>query len=186
VEFTHPGLIVPGVVGGAAILLFLVGAQVVPVNLLAIVLIAGAIALFAIEAKVTSHGVLALAGVLAMLVGALILVRSPITGAGVSPGIAVGFTLPFALLAVLIMRLALRTFSIKQSVGPEQLVGQTGEVREDLNGAGTGMVFVSGELWRARAAQKIPAGARVRVLRVDGLTLEVDRADAPPASPVHS
>ena len=186
VEFTHPGLIVPGVVGGAAILLFLVGAQVVPINLLAIVLIAGAIALFAIEAKVTSHGLLALAGVIAMLVGALILVRSPITGAGVSLGVALGSTLPFAVLAVLIMRLAMRTFSIKQSVGPEQLVGQTGEVREDLNGAGTGMVFVGGELWRARAAQKIVAGARVRVLRVDGLTLEVAPAETAPAPQAHS
>ena len=173
VEFTHPGLIAPGVIGGAAILLFLVGAQVVPINLLAILLIAGAIALFAIEAKVTTHGVFALAGVLAMLIGALILVRSPITGAGVSLGVALGFTLPFAVLAVLVMRLAMRTFSIKQSLGPQMLVGQTGEVREDLDGAGEGMVFVGGELWRAHAAQHIPAGARVRVLRVVGLTLEV-------------
>jgi membrane-bound serine protease (ClpP class) len=185
VEFTHPGLILPGVIGGAAILLFLVGAQVVPINLLAILLIAGAIALFAIEAKVTSHGILALAGVLAMLVGALILVRSPITGAGVSLGVAVGFTVPFALLAVVIMRLAMRTFSLKQATGPEQLVGQTGEVREDLNGAGAGMVFVGGELWRARAAQKIPAGTRVRVLRVDGLTLEVTPAEFAQPTEVH-
>jgi len=186
VEFTHPGLVLPGILGAAAILLFLVGAQVVPINLLAILLIAGAIALFAIEAKVTSHGVLALAGVLAMLVGALILVRSPITGAGVSLGVALGFTVPFALLAVIVMRLAMRTFSIKQSTGPEQLVGQTGEVREGLNGAGAGMVFVSGELWRARAAQAIPAGARIRVLRVDGLTLEVAPAEAAAAPQVHS
>jgi membrane-bound serine protease (ClpP class) len=186
VEFTHPGLVLPGVIGGAAILLFLVGAQVVPINLLAILLIAGAIALFAIEAKVTSHGVLALAGVIAMLVGALILVRSPITGAGVSLGVAVGFTLPFALLAVVIMRLAMRTFSIKPSTGPEQLVGQTGEVREDLNGAGAGMVFVGGELWRARAAQRIPAGTRVRVLRVEGLTLEVAPAETAQPTEVHS
>ena len=186
VEFTHPGLVLPGILGAAAILLFLVGAQVVPINLLAILLIAGAIALFAIEAKVTSHGVLALAGVLAMLVGALILVQSPITGAGVSLGIALSFTVPFALLAVVVMRLAMRTFSIKPSTGPEQLVGQTGEVREELNGAGTGMVFVGGELWRARAAQTIPAGARIRVLRVDGLTLEVAPAEAAAAPQVHS
>ena len=185
VEFTHPGLFIPGIIGGVAILLFLVGAQVVPINLMAILLIAGAIALFAIEAKVTSHGVLALAGVLAMLIGALILVRSPITGAGVSLGVALGFTLPFALLAVLIMRLAMRTFSIKQSTGPEQLVGQTGEVREDLNGAGAGMVFVGGELWRARSTQRIPAGAKVRVLRVDGLTLEVAPAETPQIAEVH-
>ena len=174
VEFTHPGMIAPGVIGGVAILLFLVGAQVVPINLFAILLIAAAVALFAIEAKVTSHGVLAIAGVAAMFIGALILVRSPITGAGVSLSVALGFTLPFAVIAILIMRLAMRAFRTKQSMGPSVLVGQTGEVREAVDG--TGMVFVAGELWRARSAGKIPAGSRVRVLRVDGLMLEVEPA----------
>jgi len=176
VEFTHPGLILPGVIGGVSILLFLVGAEVVPINLFAVLLIAGAVALFAIEAKVTSHGLLALAGVIAMLIGALVLVNSPITGAGVSLGVALGFTIPFALIAVLVMRLAMRTFTMKQSMGSGVLVGQMGEVREAVDG--TGMVFVAGELWRARAAGKIPAGSKIRVVRVDGLTLEVEQAPA--------
>ncbi|HKM91861.1 MAG TPA: nodulation protein NfeD [Candidatus Acidoferrales bacterium] len=171
VEFTHPGLILPGVLGGVALLLFLVGAQVVPINLFAILLIASAVALFAIEAKVTSHGVLALLGVVAMLAGALVLVRSPITGEGVSPAVALGFTIPFAVLAVVVMRLALRTFTMKPSTGNAQLVGQIGEMREPVDG--TGMVFVGGELWQARAQQQIPTGSKVRVVRVDGLTLEV-------------
>ncbi|HMD33215.1 MAG TPA: nodulation protein NfeD [Candidatus Acidoferrales bacterium] len=174
VEFTHPGLIFPGTIGGVAILLFLVGAQVVPINLFAILLIAAAVALFAIEAKVTSHGVLALAGVVAMLAGALVLVRSPITGAGVSIGVALGFTLPFAFLAVMVMRLAMRAFAMKQSMGVNELVGQTGEVREPVDG--TGVVFVAGALWRARAPEKIPSGSKVKVVRVDGLTLEVTPA----------
>jgi len=173
VEFTHPGMIVPGVIGGISILLFLVGAEVVPINLFAILLIVGAVALFAIEAKVTSHGLLALAGVIAMLIGALVLVNSPITGAGVSLGVALGFTIPFAVLAVVVMRLALRTFSMKPSMGSGVLVGQTGEVRDAVDG--TGMVFVGGELWRARAAAKIPAGSKIRVVRVDGLTLDVEQ-----------
>jgi membrane-bound serine protease (ClpP class) len=174
VEFTHPGLIFPGVLGGISILLFLVGAQVVPINLFAILLIAGAVALFAIEAKVTSHGLLAAGGVLAMLAGALVLVRSPITGEGVSLGVALGFTVPFAVLAVFVMRLAMRTFAMKQSMGSSELVGRTGEVREAVEG--TGMVFVRGELWRARSAAKLPVGSKIRVLRVDGLVLEVEAA----------
>jgi membrane-bound serine protease (ClpP class) len=175
VEFTHPGLILPGALGGLAILLFLVGAQVVPINLLAILLIAGAVALFAIEAKVTSHGLLAAAGIIAMLAGALMLVRSPMTGAGVSLGVALGFTVPFAILAVFVMRLAMRAFAMKQSMGAKsELVGHTGEVREAIEG--TGMVFVAGELWRARSAAKIPAGTRVRVTSVDGLVVEVEPA----------
>jgi len=176
VEFTHPGLIFPGTLGGIAILLFLVGAQVVPINLLAILLIAGAVALFAIEAKFTSHGLLATLGVIAMLAGAFMLVRSPITGAGVSLAVALGFTVPFAILAVLIMRLAMRTFRMKQSMGTSsELVGQTGEVREDVEGES--MVFVAGELWRAHSAAKLPVGARVRVVRVNGLVLEVEPAE---------
>ncbi|HKO05756.1 MAG TPA: nodulation protein NfeD [Candidatus Acidoferrales bacterium] len=171
VEFTHPGLILPAVLGGGAILLFLVGAQVVPINLFAILLIACAVALFAIEAKVTSHGVLALIGVMVMLAGALLLVKSPITGAGVSPAVALGFTIPFALLAVVVMRLAMRTFSMKPSTGAVQLVGQIGEMREPVDG--TNMVFVAGELWQARTEGHIPPGSKVRVVRVDGLTLEV-------------
>jgi membrane-bound serine protease (ClpP class) len=174
VEFTHPGMIVPGVIGGVAILLFLVGAQVVPINLFAILLIAAAVALFAIEAKVTSHGVLAIAGVAVMLTGALILVRSPITGAGVSLSVALGFTLPFAIIAIVVMRLAMRTFTMKQSMGASVLVGQTGEVREAVDG--TGMVFVAGELWRARSVAILPAGSKVRVLRVQGLMLDVEPA----------
>jgi membrane-bound serine protease (ClpP class) len=109
-----------------------------------------------------------------MLIGALILVRSPITGAGVSLGVALGFTLPFAALAVMVMRLAMRTFAMKQSMGTSELVGQTGEVRETVDG--TGMVFVGGELWRARSAAKLAAGSKVRVVRVDGLVLEVEPA----------
>ena len=175
VEFTHPGVILPGVIGGAALLLFLVGAEVVPLNWLGILLIASAVVMFVLEAKVTSHGALALGGVLAMLAGALILVRSPITGMGVSLGVAAGVTLPLAFITVMVMRLAMRTFSLQQSTGTARLVGATGEVREAIDG--TGMVFVSGELWRATAGAKIPAGAQVRVLRVDGLMLHVTPAE---------
>jgi len=171
VEFTHPGLIYPGVLGVISILLFLTGAEVVPLNMLGILLIAGAVVMFVLEAKVTSHGALAAGGVLAMLVGALILVRSPMTGMGVSIGVALSVTLPFALITVLVMRLAIRTFALRQTVGTGVLVGAIGEVREVVDG--TGMVFVKGELWRAAAGVKIPVGARVRVEHVNGLTLQV-------------
>jgi membrane-bound serine protease (ClpP class) len=180
VEFTHPGVILPGVIGGAALLLFLVGAEVVPLNWFGILLIAAAVAMFVLEAKVTSHGALAVGGILAMLAGALILVRSPITGMGVSLGVAAGVTLPFAFITVMVMRLAMRTFSIKQSTGTGLLIGATGEVRDAIDG--TGMVFVRGELWRASASEKIAAGAQVRVVSVDGLMLHVTPAPEQPSA----
>ena len=123
-----------------------------------------------------------------MLLGALMLIRSPLTGAGVSLGVALGVTLPFAALTVFLMRLVLRSRGWKQTTGREQLTGAAGgSHRGDLpapagEGVFAGMVRMHGELWRAVASQAIPAGARVRVLRVTGLTVQVAPADEAAAS----
>jgi membrane-bound serine protease (ClpP class) len=184
-EFTHPGMVLPGVVGGIAMILALFAMHILPVNFAGLLLILAALALFILEAKYTSHGVLAVGGVVAMLLGALMLIRSPLTGAGVSLGVALGVTLPFAALTVLLMRLVLRTRSWKQTTGREQLTGAAAEVTEAIQATAgpagesvfAGMVRMHGELWRAVAAQAIPAGARVRVVRVTGLTVQVVPAD---------
>jgi membrane-bound serine protease (ClpP class) len=127
-----------------------------------------------------------------MLLGALMLIRSPLTGAGVSVGVALGVTLPFAALTIFLMRLVLRTRGWKQTTGREQLTGAPAEVTEAIQAisgpAGesmfAGMVRMHGELWRAVAPEAIPAGARVRVVRVTGLTVQVAPADdATPARP---
>ena len=155
-----------------------------PVNVVGVLLIALAIALFILEAKYTSHGVLGLGGAVAMVLGAMMLIRSPMTGMGVSFGAALGVTLPFALITIFLMRLVLKSRLWKFSAGVERMVGEIGEVTQEidpsasLGAGGKGMVFVSGELWRAAAPGKIPKGARVRVVRVDGLTVHVEPADA--------
>lgn len=177
-EFSHPGLIVPGVVGAVAMVLALVAMQILPINMIGVLLIILAIGLFVLEAKVTSYGLLGLAGVVSMVVGALLLINSPLTGAGVSLGTALGATIPFALLSVFLMTLILRSYKWKYAVGVEALVGQTGEVTEAIDGRG--MVFVGGELWRAAARDKIPRGARIRVVKVDGLTVRVEPVEPQP------
>ena len=185
VEFTHPGLIAPGVVGAISLLLALYAMQILPVDVTGILLLVLAFALFLLEAKFTSHGVLGAGGVFAMLLGALMLVRSPLTGGGVSLGVALGATLPFALMTVVLMRLVLRSRGWAPQTGVEQLVHETGEVRTTIGGAGEaarGLVFVHGELWRASSTQPIVAGAHVRVSRVDGLTLWVEPIE--PSTPV--
>ena len=131
-EFTHPGMVAPGVIGGIALVLALYAMHILPVAPAGIVLILLALGLFILEAKYTSHGVLAIGGIVAMLLGALMLVRSPLTHAGVSLGVALGVTLPFALLTIFLMRLVLRSRSWKQSTGREQLVGSPAEVTEPL------------------------------------------------------
>jgi membrane-bound serine protease (ClpP class) len=178
-EFTHPGLVAPGVVGGIALLLALYGMHILPINFTGLLLIVLALALFILEAKLASHGVLGIGGIVAMLLGALMLIRSPLTSAGVSLGVALGVTVPFALLTVFLMRLVLHSRSWKQSTGPEQMIGAEGEVTDALeargpDGTGRGMVLVHGELWRAMAHEKILKGVRVRVVKVDGLTLHVE------------
>jgi membrane-bound serine protease (ClpP class) len=177
-EFTHPGVVAPGVIGGIALVLALYAMHILPVEPAGIVLIFLALALFILEAKYTSHGVLAIGGIVAMLLGALMLVRSPLTHAGVSLGVAFGVTLPFSLLTILLMRLVLRSRSWKQSTGLEQLVGSHAEVtvplvRQTDSELFQGMVRLHGELWRAVAKEEIPVGARVRVTRIEGLTLHV-------------
>jgi membrane-bound serine protease (ClpP class) len=185
-EFTHPGMIAPGVIGGISLVLALFAMHILPVAPAGVVLILLALGLFILEAKYTSHGVLAIGGIVAMLLGALMLVRSPLTHAGVSLGVAIGATLPFALITILLMRLVLRSRSWKPSTGSEQFIGAAAEVTGPLIQSASsevfeGMVRLRGELWRAVAREAIPVGARVRVTGIEGLTVHVVPAEHYPA-----
>src|SRR5467141_4600091 len=108
-EFTHPGVIAPGVIGGICLILALYAMHFLPVNLAGLFLIGLSLAFFILEAKAPSHGVLAFGGVVSMFLGAIFLIRSPLTSGGVSVGVALAGTLPFAVLAVVLMRLVLRS-----------------------------------------------------------------------------
>jgi membrane-bound serine protease (ClpP class) len=181
-EFTHPGIFAPGVIGGIALVLALFAMHLLPVNLTGMLLIILALTLFVLEAKFPTHGVLGVGGVVSMVLGALMLIRSPLTGMGVSLGAAVGVAIPFAIIIIILMRLVLRSRMWKQSTGKEELVGEEGELTRPVGSAGEfGMVSIHGELWRAaaRAGESIPAGARVRVRKVQGLTLEVEPVKLP-------
>jgi membrane-bound serine protease (ClpP class) len=178
VEFTHPGMVAPGVVGGISLVLALYAMHILPVAPAGIVLIILALGLFIVEAKYTSHGVLAIGGIVSMLLGALMLVRSPLTHAGVSLGVALGVTLPFALIVIFLMRLVLKSRSWKPALGREQFVGNIAEVTGALVKSADaemfeGMVRLNGALWRAVAPQAIPGGSHVRVVSFEGLTLHV-------------
>jgi membrane-bound serine protease (ClpP class) len=173
-EFTHPGVIAPGVVGGICMLLALYAMQILPVNMAGLLLIALALTLFILEAKFASHGVLLLGGIVSMLLGAMFLIRSPLTPGGVSFGVALAATFPFAFLTVFLMRLVLKSRKWKSTTGREKLLGEEGIVTTALVASGEGMIRVHGELWSANAIQSIPVGTKVRVLRVDGLKLDVE------------
>ncbi|MFZ3382178.1 MAG: nodulation protein NfeD, partial [Candidatus Acidiferrales bacterium] len=109
VEFTHPGVFAPGVIGGIALLLALFAMHLLPINFAGLLLIVLAFALFILEAKFTTHGVLGVGGVVAMILGALFLIRSPLTGMGVSFWTAVAVVIPFGIIVIILMRLVLRS-----------------------------------------------------------------------------
>jgi membrane-bound serine protease (ClpP class) len=173
-EFTHPGVIAPGVVGGICTVLALYAMHLLPVNIAGVLLILLAVALFILEAKYTSHGVLLAGGIVAMLLGAMFLIRSPLTAGGVSLGVALAVTLPFALLCVILMRLVLRSRKWKSTTGREEMIGSQGVVVAPVGDGAEGMIRVHGELWRAFSSAPLTEGRPVRVVRIDGLKLYVE------------
>jgi len=176
-EFTHPGVIAPGVIGGICLILALYAMHFLPVNLAGLFLIGLSLAFFILEAKAPSHGVLAFGGVVSMFLGAVFLIRSPLTSGGVSIGVALAGTIPFAVLAVVLMRLVLRSRRWKTATGKEELIGSQGVAVAPLPAGEEGMIRVHGELWRAESSRPVQEGESVRVLRVEGLKLYVEPAD---------
>ena len=177
-EFTHPGMVAPGVIGGICAVLALYAMHLLPVNFAGVLLILLALALFILEAKFTSHGVLAVGGIVSMMLGAMFLIRSPLTSGGVSLGVALAATLPFALITVFLMRLVLRSRSWKSTTGREELIGEEGIAISGFPAGTEGMIRVHGELWQAVSPRAVLEGRPVRVRRVEGLKLHVEPEEA--------
>lgn len=177
-EFTHPGMIAPGVIGGICAVLALYAMHILPVNFAGVLLILLALVLFILEAKFTSHGVLAIGGIVSMMLGAMFLIRSPLTSGGVSLGVALAATLPFALITIFLMRLVLSSRSWKTTTGREELIGEEGIAVSGLPAGAEGMIRVHGELWQAVSPRAVPEGKPVRVRSVEGLKLHVEPEEA--------
>lgn len=172
IEFTHPGTVAPGVIGAACVIVALYAFNLLPLNYAGVALILLALALLALEVKVSSHGVLALGGIVALVIGALILVQSPWPEGRIRLSTALGAALPLAVITTILLRLALAARKRKAITGEAGMVDSVGVARTDLEPEGK--VLVHGELWDARSGQKISKGTRVRVRRVEGLTLVVE------------
>jgi membrane-bound serine protease (ClpP class) len=178
VEFNHPGAVLPGVVGMICILLAIFALNILPVRYAALALILASFLLFALEAKFQSHGVLGAGGVVAMVIGALLLVDGPIPEMRVRLLTALAVSLPFGGITVFLMSLALKAHQRKIVTGEEGLVGEIGVARTPLHP--DGKVFVHGELWDAVSSTTVATGDRVRVRSVEGLQLKVEPAPAEP------
>ena len=172
IEFSSPGLIAPGVAGGIMVLLGLSALSVLPINWIGAALLLLAVALFILEAKFASHGVLGAGGAVAMVLGAVLLINSPIPEMRVRVATAVGITLPFAAITVFLLSLVLRARAGKVVTGASGLVDQAAVVHTPLNPAGK--VFVHGEFWDAVSSRPVEPGARVKITAVEGLVLKVE------------
>lgn len=178
IEFTNPGLIFPGVLGGIFLIVGLMAFSLLPINLAGAALILLAMGFFVLEAMTPVNGILAAGGVVSMVLGIVILVDTDVPELQIGWLPAFAITLPFAAISVFLLHLAIRSFRYKVVTGTEAMVGEIGEAKTDLRPQGS--VFVHGELWAARAEAEVMAGQRVRVVAVDGMNLEVEPHGRPP------
>ncbi|MGC2818617.1 MAG: nodulation protein NfeD [Candidatus Sulfotelmatobacter sp.] len=170
-EFNHPGAVIPGTVGVVFILLAAFALNLLPTRFAALVLILGAFALFAAEAKFASHGVLTVGGIALLTLGGLLLVDAPIPQMRVHLLTALAVSIPLGLITAFLMTLALKARRNKVVTGSEGMVGEIGIAQTNLSPKGK--VFVHGELWDAVSSCDVSAGQSVVVNRVDGLLLQV-------------
>jgi len=185
IEFNHPGAIVPGVVGFLAILLALYALNMLPFRSIALVLLLSAFVLFALEAKYQTHGVLTAAGILAMVLGSLLLVDGPIPELRVKLLTALSISVPLGLITVFLMAIAIRARRNKVVTGEQGLIGETGVVASTLSPVGK--VRLRGALWDAVASANVEAGQQVVVRSVQNLVLQVEPVAQPVAlGPIHA
>ncbi len=175
-EFNHPGAVVPGTVGVVFILLAIFALNLLPTRFAAVVLIFASFALFALEAKFATHGVLAIGGITTLTLGGLLLVDAPIPEMRVHLGTALAVSVPLGVITVFLMNIALKARRNKVTTGVQGLIGEVGTAQTPLNPSGK--VFVHGELWDALSSSEVAAGQDVVVKRVDGLRLQVEPARA--------
>jgi membrane-bound serine protease (ClpP class) len=171
VEFNMPGLIFPGVAGGILGILGLSSLAVLPINWIGASLMILGVAMFILEAKFTSHGVLGGGGAIALTLGALLLINGP-PEVRIHLLTALSVSIPFAAITIFLLTLAMRARANKSVTGTESLLDQTGEARTALTPAGT--VFVHGEYWTAVSSAPVVVGGSVRVVGIDGLKLRVE------------
>lgn len=165
-EFANPGAILPGVMGGISLLLAIFAFQILPINYVGLLLIVLAVALFILEVKVHSYGMLSIGGIVAMLIGSMMLIDSPVPELRPSLRLIIPVAVGISLVCIFLVALVVKAQARRALTGREGMIGETGTARTDLSPRG--WVFVHGELWEAEADAPIRAGERVRVAAVGG------------------
>ena len=177
VELWNPGAVLPGVAGGLSLLLAFFALQILPINTTGILLMLFGVGLLVLELKLPS-GVLGIGGTIALIVGSVMLTDT-VPGVTVGLGFIVPAAIGFAVIFLFLGRLALKAHRQQPVTGRDGLVGMVGEARDVITPDVPGYVRVHGERWRATSREPVNAGQSVRVLDVNGLTLDVEPVVAP-------
>lgn len=171
-EFNHPGAILPGVVGFIAVSISLYTLQLLPLRSMAVVMIIASFAMFILEAKLQTHGIVGAGGIVLMVLGALLLVDGPIPQMRVQLWAALAVAIPIGIITIFLMTIALKARRNKVVTGEQGMIGEVAIVCAPLTPSGK--VFVQGELWDAVSPANVDAGRRVVVRRVENLVLYVE------------
>lgn len=171
-EFSNPGAILPGVIGGISLIMAFFAMQTLPVNYAGIALILFGIILFIAEIKVVSHGILSVGGVTSLVIGSLMLFQSPDPALRISWGVLIPAVAVTSLFFLAIIALALKSQLRRKQGGREGMVGEAGTAVTDIFKEGT--VLVLGEYWSAASDSPIAKGSAVRVIRGEHMKLQVE------------
>jgi len=168
-ELQNPGALFPGILGGISLILAFFAMQVLPINAAGILLIILAIVFFILEINIPSFGLLTIGGVVSMILGSLMLFKSP--DINVSLWIIIPSVMFMALFFLFAVSMGLNAQRRKRVSGQEGIIGEKGVVVKMVNPEG--QVEVHGEIWKAESEEKLKKGEKVEVIGVDGLKIQV-------------
>jgi len=172
-ELSTPGVILPGVIGSISLILAFFAFQTLPVNYAGVLLILLSLTLFIAEVKIVSHGMLTIGGVLAMILGSLLLFDSPEPYLKVSLSIILTTVILVTGFAIFVVRKAIAVHRIKPASGKEGLVGEKGYADSDI--MPEGKVFIRGEYWDAWSDTPVSRGEKIIVVSVEGMKVKVEK-----------
>jgi membrane-bound serine protease (ClpP class) len=173
-ELAHPGVVLPGVLGGICLLLAFFAFQTLPINYIGILLIFLAIIFFILEFKITSYGLLSLAGLVSLFLGGMMLFRGGEGGVDISWSVLIPTVVIVSLFFIVVAGLVFRSHLRRSMTGTAGMVGEKGTAYTPLDPEG--QVFVHGEYWQAVSDEPIAKGEAVEVVQVSDLKLRVRRA----------
>jgi len=171
VEITHPGLILPGIIGGIFIILALFSMQALPINYAGVLLILLAFIFFLAEIKVVSYGFLTVGGIISLILGGMLLMKETIPGLEVNLATLITVAMGIGIISAIIVYLIIRAHRGGIHSGAEAMIGEEGAADTAIHK--DGRVFIHGEYWNAFSDDTIDAGALIVVVGQQGMKLKV-------------